>query len=131
MKALDTNVLVRFLVQDDKKQSQKVNQLFSQSEITKQPLFVTLLVMLELIWVLEAVYKVSRKEILLSISEMLCMPSLEFEKQQVLRSFVNVAQKSRFDLSDILIAEAGFELGCEKTLTFDKKAVKFELFEIV
>ena len=129
MKALDTNVLVRFLVQDDIKQSEKVNQLFTRAEQSKQPLLVTSLVVLELIWVLDAVYSVDRNDIIHALNELLTMPVIEFENQGMLRSFVNVAQDSNLDLSDILIAQSGFIQGCDATITFDKKAAKFELFE--
>jgi predicted nucleic-acid-binding protein len=129
MKALDTNILVRFLVQDDKKQSQKVNQLLTQAEQSKQPLLVTSLVVLELIWVLDAVYSVSRDDIIHALNELLTMPALTFENQGVLRDFVNLAQNSNFDLSDLLIAQSGLKQGCDATITFDKKAAKFELFQ--
>ena len=56
MKALDTNVLVRFLVKDDAEQAQLVYTLFKQAENQKQQLFVPILVVLETIWVLQAVY---------------------------------------------------------------------------
>ena len=131
MKALDTNVLVRFLVGDDKKQSQKVNKLLTQAEQTKQPLLVTSLVVLELIWVLDAVYGVSRGDMIHSLNELLTMPALAFENQAMLRDFVNSAQNSNFDLSDLLIAQSGFKQGCDATITFDKKAAKFELFQML
>jgi len=113
MKALDTHALVRFLVQDDIKQSEKVNQLFTRAEQSKQPLLVTSLVVLELIWVLDAVYSVDRNDIIHALNELLTMPVIEFENQGMLRSFVNVAQDSNLDLSDILIAQSGFIQGCD------------------
>lgn len=58
MKALDTNVLIRFLVQDDVNQADK---LFSKAEQNKEVLFVPLLVVLEVIWVLQSAYSVTRK----------------------------------------------------------------------
>ena len=78
---------------------------------------------------LEAVYKVTRKDILLSINELLSMPVLNFEKQKVVRQFISVAQTSRFDLSDLLIALSALQENCETTYTLDKKAAKFKFFE--
>jgi predicted nucleic-acid-binding protein len=129
MKALDTNILVRFLVQDDKKQSEKVNQLLTHAEQTKQPLLVTSLVVLELIWVLDAVYGVSRNDIIHSLNEILTMPAIQFENQGMIRDFLNSTQNNNFDLSDSLIAQSGFKQGCDATITFDEKAAKFGLFE--
>ena len=129
MKALDTNILIRFLVGDDKRQVQTVYKKFKNSEERKETLFIPTLVVLEIIWVLEVVYKVERKEIVNSIGDLMLMPILEFEKQTTIRNFINTAQDSTYDLSDILIAQSAKESGCDVVLTFDKKASQFELFE--
>lgn len=84
MKALDTNVLVRFLVNDDEVQSKVVYQLFKQAETEKKCFFVPLLVVLETIWVLDSVYEIQRREILDSINEILLMPILKFEDQTII-----------------------------------------------
>jgi predicted nucleic-acid-binding protein len=81
MKALDTNVLVRFLVRDDERQAQAVYKRFKQSETNREVLFIPLLVVLETIWVLESAYEVTRQEILESVNDLLLMPILEFESQ--------------------------------------------------
>jgi len=129
MIALDTNVLVRFLVNDDKEQADIARQTIKKAELSKQPLFVTSLVVLELIWVLDAVYEVKREDIIAAISDLILMPALCFEQQSALRHFINSANNSTFDLSDLLIALTAVELGCDTTLTFDNKASKFEFFQ--
>ena len=131
MKALDTNILVRFLTGDDKQQAKTVYNLFKKAESAKQELFIPLTVVLELLWVLESVYNISRNEILDSISEMLLMPILKFEGLPALQQFILSAQESKYDLSDLLIAHNAKNSGCEKILTFDKKASKFNLFELL
>lgn len=130
MKGVDTNILIRFLIGDDALQAKKVYTLFKKVETEKSVLFVPLLVMLELIWVLESVYEISRTEIVDSISELLLMPILKFEHQSVLQQFTRSAQGNRCDLSDLLIAHSANTQGCETILTFDKKASKFNLFEL-
>ena len=67
MKALDTNVLVRFLVRDDKQQAETIYRIFKHAESDKEVFFVPLLVVLETVWVLESVYKIPRQDILDSI----------------------------------------------------------------
>ncbi|PWQ92233.1 PIN domain-containing protein [Leucothrix pacifica] len=128
MKAVDTNVLVRFLIQDDEIQTQKVTQILSEAEKMKQPLFVSQTVVLELIWVLRSAYEVPRQDILLSISELLSMSALEFQDQQVVRDFVTASHDNTYDLSDLLISQVAKGGGCDTTLTFDKKAAKSPLF---
>ena len=69
MKALDTNVLVRFLVRDDTRQADIVYRVFKGAEESKGTLFVPLLVVLEVFWVLEPVYEISRIDILDAIHQ--------------------------------------------------------------
>ncbi len=131
MKALDTNVIVRFLVQDDVNQAKKVIQLFTKAEQNNNPLYVPLLVVLEVIWVLQSAYSVSRQDIVLAISNLLQMQVFEFESQSTLRDFIISANKYPYDLSDILISQSAISSNCETTLTFDKKASRFELFTLM
>ena len=131
MKALDTNVLVRFLVRDNEKQAKSVYRKFKKAETNKEILFVPVLVVLETIWVLESVYGVTRPEILDSIDELLLMPILEFEAQSAIRSFVSSARETKMDLSDLLIAHSAKSSGCECVITFDKRASNFRLFELL
>jgi len=131
MKAIDTNILIRFLTGDDELQAQKVYAIFKNAESEKKMLFVPLLVILESIWVLESVYDVSRTEILESISELLLMPVLKFDQHSVVQQLVYSAQGNKYDLSDLLIAQSAKINGCESVLTFDKKASQYKLFEII
>ena len=130
MKAIDTNILIRFLVGDEELQTKKVYSIFKKAEAEKKELFVPLLVVLEMIWVLESAYEISRKEILESISDLLLMPILKFGQQSALQQLVHSAQGNQYDLSDLLIAHSAKINGCETVLTFDKKASKFKLFEL-
>ncbi len=130
MKGIDTNILVRFLIGDDKVQAEIVYKIFKKAESLKDELFVPLLVILELIWVLESVYEISRKEILDSIYDLLLMPILQFEHQSILQQFIQDAKVNSCDLSDLLIAHSAENKGCCSVLTFDKKASKHTLFEL-
>ena len=127
--ALDTNVLVRFLVRDDEKQARSVYRLFTQAESEKETLFVPPLVVLETIWVLDSVYEIPRREILDSVDALLRMPVLEFEAQPAIQSFVSSGRETNLDLSDALIAATAKYSGCKRVLTFDKRASKQGLFE--
>jgi predicted nucleic-acid-binding protein len=131
MKGLDTNILIRFLVRDDEKQSQAVYRLFKNSEKSRETLFVPLLVVLETIWVLEAVYAVSREDILDAFETLLLMPLFVFEAQQVIRVFIASAKDAKADLSDLLIAASASSSGCGSVLTCDKNASKYSLFELI
>ncbi|MBW2649768.1 MAG: PIN domain-containing protein [Deltaproteobacteria bacterium] len=131
MKALDTNVLVRFLVRDDKRQAETVYRIFKQAESDKEVLFVPLLVVLETVWVLESVYSIPRQDILDSINELILMPILEFEAQSAILNFAASARETKVNLPDLLIAHSAKFSGCECVLTFDKRTSNCGLFELL
>ena len=80
---------------------------------------------------MQSAYKVSRQDILLAINDLLQMQVFEFENQSTLRDFIISANKYSYDLSDILISQTALSTNCETTLTFDKKASRFELFTLL
>ena len=131
MKALDTNVLVRFLVRDDALQAEAIYNIFKQAEANKEVFWIPLLVVLETIWVLESVYDIMRKEIIDTISELLLIPILKFENQSAIQHFIFSAREANIDLSDLLIAHSAKSSGCECVLTFNQKASKFKHFELI
>jgi len=131
MKALDTNVLIRFLVKDDKHQADIVYQLFKKAEKDKNTFYVPLLVVLETIWVLESVYKISRLDILDSINALVLMPILDFESQSTILSFILSARNNKTELPDLLIAHTAKSSGCECVLTFDTQAAENKLFKLL
>ncbi len=131
MKAIDTNVLVRFLVDDDPAQAQVVRKRFRAAEEQREMLFVPLLVVVEAIWVLDSAYGIRRDEIIAVLSDLLLLPILEFENRVALQSVLSSAPHNRFDLPDLLIAETAHAAGCRSVLTFDKRAAGSESFELM
>jgi predicted nucleic-acid-binding protein len=131
VKALDTNVLIRFLVADDEKQADMVRVLFKQAELKQQKLYVPLLVVLEMLWVLESVYRIPRNRILEALQNLLLLPVLSFDGQVALQDFLHSAKNGKEDLSDLLIAYAAVEAGCASVLTFDKIASGFKHFQLL
>ncbi|MBC8431545.1 MAG: type II toxin-antitoxin system VapC family toxin [Desulfobacterales bacterium] len=131
MKALDTNVLIRFLTKDDEQQAETIYRLFKQAESGKKEFWVSLLVVLETLWVMESVYEIPRQEILDAINELLLMPILKFEAKSAIQDLVASGRESDLDLSDILIAHSAKFSGCDCVLTFDKRASNFGFFELV
>jgi len=131
MRALDTNVLVRFLVSDDEKQARAVYRMFSRAEQNRDSFHIPALVLLETIWVLESAYDIGREELLDAVDDLLLMPILEFESQSTVRRFIRTARDSKIDLSDLLIACSAHSASCEKVVTFDRWAARSDLFELV
>lgn len=131
MNAIDTNILIRFLMRDDAQQANLAYGLLKQTEQRGELLFVPIAVVLEMIWVLESAYGISREEIIASINDLLSMPIFMFETQTAVQKFVVSARKNNFDLSDLLLAHSAAHANCNKVYTFDKKALKYKLFELL
>ena len=131
MMALDTNILVRFLVNDDDSQAASVYRLFKQSEAQQELLFVPLLVVLETIWVLQSSYNIADADIVAAINQLLLMPILKFDAQSVLQGFIASARESKLDLADLLIAHSAIASHCKNVFTFDKKAAAQKYFKLL
>ena len=131
MKALDTNVLVRFLVKDDNAQAFRVKSLFESAEVSGERFLVTTPSLLELIWVLTAVYDFTRSEFLEAILLLSQMPILEFEDFELVGRLIRLGGDTTADLPDLVIGLSGAARGCESTLTFEKGLEKTGLFERV
>jgi len=131
MIALDTNVIVRFLVRDDAKQAEAARRRLKEAERNRERMLVPLLVVLETIWVLESAYEKTRSEILDSIRDMRQMPVLEFEADGVIERLLNDGGKCKADLADILIAHSAQAAGCESGITFDKDAARLPFFSLL
>ena len=131
MIAIDTNVIIRFLVRDDVKQAEIVYARFKRAEAARERLFIPLLVLLEMLWVLESAYRMSRSDILSALDDLRRMPILEFEADSVLDHLITAGKRSSADLSDLLISYSAANSGCAAVLTFDKRASKQPLFELM
>jgi predicted nucleic-acid-binding protein len=131
MKAVDTNVLVRFLVNDDPAQANAVRELFATAERQREAYWVPVLVVMEAIWVLQSAYGVDRSELIATLNDLLLLPVLEFEDRAAVQHMLAGAVENAGDLPDLLIAETARLAGCESTLTFDKKAARAAGFELI
>ena len=131
MIAVDTNIIVRFLVRDDEKQAEVARRRLKQAEENRERLLIPLLVVLETIWVLESVYDKTRAEILDAIRAMRQMPVFEFQANEVVERLLADGAEYSADLADILIAQSARALGCEGGITFDKGAAKLPFFNLL
>lgn len=131
MKAVDTNVLVRFVVADDPSQTQKVVSLFKTTKANRERLFVSAVVILELAWVLSKVYRLSREKVILALFDLLNLSILNIEYRDVIDECLNNAKENTFELSDLLIGYIARANDCVVTLTFDNKASKSPLFSLL
>ncbi len=130
MTGLDTNAILRFLVNDEKLQADIVKNIFLEAEKTEKTFYISNPVILELLYVLDSVYGYSRKSILNAIESLLSLSILYFESPDSLQSMIEY-EKTNIELTDLFIGLLSKEAGCDKTITFDKKAAKSDLFELL
>ena len=129
MKALDTNVLVRYLVQDEPRQAALATQFIEAQCTTERPCFVGQIVLCELAWVLESNYQQNRDEISSIIEQLLQVGQLEVMEAEVAWRALADYKNSNVDFPDHLLARINEHKGCSTTVTFDKKAAKQPLFQ--
>jgi len=123
MIALDTNVLVRFLVQDDPVQSPIATRLIGKlTEDT--PGFVSREVLVELVWVLERAYGHGREAVAEALDGLLASVELQIEEANDVASALDLYRRQGFGLGDLMIASAGRRAGAKCLLTFDRKAAR-------
>ncbi|MCL2296893.1 MAG: type II toxin-antitoxin system VapC family toxin [Proteobacteria bacterium] len=125
MIGLDTNVLVRYIAQDDKKQSAQATKLM-EAFTSEKPGFVSLIAIIELVWVLESCYESDKNEIINVIDTLLKTKELVVENAAVVQQALRIFSATNADFSDCLIERSGHHAGCRHTATFDRKASKME-----
>jgi len=128
VRAVDTNILVRFVIGDDSPQAEQVRTLFRSAEEHHERLFVPLPVTLELIWVLASTYGVPRAAVTGALQHLIGLPYLRFEHEGRFRELLATAEQNPLGLSDLLVALSAREHGCTTILTFDRKAARSPLF---
>lgn len=125
MIGLDTNILVRYIAQDDDAQSAVATRLI-ESLTDDRPGHVALVVLVETIWVLQRSYRASRIEIDRVTETLLRIQGLRVEQAENVWTALRLFRSSGADFADCLIARANLSAGCAHTVTFDAKAGKLE-----
>lgn len=124
MIGLDTNVLVRYVMQDDPKQSQKASRLI-ESLTSETPGFVPLVALIELVWVLISCYDLTREEVSQVLDGLLRAKEIVLERAEQVSQALRTFGTGSADFADCLIERTSAATGCGKTMTFDIGAAKF------
>jgi predicted nucleic-acid-binding protein len=123
MIGLDTNVLVRYIMQDDRKQSPKANSLI-EDLTAETPGFVTLVSVVELVWVLSSCYSLKRDQIVQALEVILRSKQLVVDQAELVARALRSYGASTADFADCLIERTATAAGCSLTMTFDVAASK-------
>lgn len=130
MIALDTNVLVRFVVEDDARQTAAAAKLVDQAVADDQPLFVSDVVLCEFVWVLGGSYRVPRAEIGRVLRELVRARHLSFDAPDQLVRALEAFLLGKGDFADYVIQEHARTAGCETVATFDRALLKERGFTV-
>jgi predicted nucleic-acid-binding protein len=124
MIGLDTNVLVRYLAQDEPRQSARATKLFEKELSAQNPGFVSAVVLAETCWVLERAYGATQAELAQTLEDLLDSAQLVVGERAALLKAVARSRKGGAGLVDCLITDLAHAAGAARTVTFDSKAAK-------
>jgi predicted nucleic-acid-binding protein len=128
MIGLDTNILVRLLVEDDPVQTVEAKHFIDSRCSPETPGFINCVVLAELVWVLDSVYRFRRAEIAAAIERLLHGRDRVVEYQDDVKDVLAEYRSGGIDFTDAIIARINLARGCEATATFDRRAAKLKGF---
>jgi predicted nucleic-acid-binding protein len=129
MIGVDTNVILRYLLQDDPTQTRQVNRIFERQLSESKPGFINLATVLEVVWVLRSLLKQTPDQIATQIENLLTSDSLEVQNEQQVFEAAFALKRGTGEFEDALIGALNSWSGCSHTLTFDRGAAKLPYFK--
>jgi predicted nucleic-acid-binding protein len=131
MVGLDTNVILRYLLQDDPKQTTLANHIVDQVLRDRNPGFISLVTVLEMVWVLRSLLKQTPTEIATHLEHLLAAESLEVQNGQQVFEAAFALKRGTGEFEDALVGALNAWAGCSHTLTFDKRALRMPYFQLL
>jgi predicted nucleic-acid-binding protein len=123
MIGLDTNVVLRYIMQDDVKQSRAATRVM-EGLTEDQPGFLSSVCLAELVWVLESAYALERKQVVEVLSNLIDIDVLKIDRPSVVAAAVRQFKDGKADFADCLIERSSAHAGCSRTVTFDRSAAR-------
>lgn len=124
MIGLDTNVLVRYIMQDDSKQSPKATRLIESLD-ADNPGYIAVVSIVELYWVLTSSYELTGQQVAQALEAILRTKQFVVERADQVMRALRMFGEGKADFSDCLIERSAAGAGCSQTMTFDIKASKY------
>lgn len=124
MIGLDTNVLVRYIAQDDPAQSARATRFIEKDCSPEQPGFIGLITLVELVWVAESLYGASKGDITKLLHRLLSIKQLVVQDAETAWKALRLYESTSANFPDCLVISVARSNGCQNTFTFDKSAAK-------
>jgi predicted nucleic-acid-binding protein len=128
--ALDTNVLVRYLARDDAAQTAQALRLI-ESRSASSPAFISLVVLVELVWVLERSYRIPKPTVARYLHLLMTGDGVVIEHQELAHEALSAFENQGADFADAVIATLARSASCTTTYTFDRKAARLPGFTLL
>ncbi len=124
MIALDTNVLVRYLVDDDPEQGVRAAACVDGAIARGEGLFISEIVVCELVWVLESAYRFPKDQIVEVLDRLLKAEQVSYQQPDLLLAALAAFRTGPADFADYLIREQARTAGCSSLVSFDKNLLQ-------
>jgi predicted nucleic-acid-binding protein len=131
MPGLDTNVLARWILDDDPRRSAQVQRLFEEVRQRQSALFVPSTVMLELEWVLRSRYKLGKSAVLEAYNALLETQELEFQDEPALERALSLYRQASADFADCMHAGQCGSADRAPMITFDDTVARLPNVELL
>lgn len=131
MTGLDTNVLVRYLAQDDPLQARRVDAFVARALEEETLLHIDDIVLCETVWVLRAAYRLGKERIADALDRILSTSAFTFDDRDLLRAAALDYRAGTGDFSDYVIGRRNVRAGCDHTVTFDRSLGEDSRFELL
>jgi predicted nucleic-acid-binding protein len=124
MIGIDTNVLVRYIAQDDAAQSRRATSFIEKECNEAAPGFVGLVVLVEVVWVSESSYGAAREDVADIVRRILSIKQLVVQDAETAWKALRLFESGKTDFADCLVERSAMAAGCKNVVTFDKQAAK-------
>lgn len=131
MIGFDTNVLVRYIVQDDPVQADAATRLIESRCTAQTPGYVSVLVLMELVWVLTTAYRYKKPTVAAVIAQILRTTEFTVEDRDIVWAALRTFEARTAEFADCLIASRNHARGCAETYTFDRRAARGRYMTLV
>ena len=130
MIGLDTNVVLRYLLQDDAAQSTTVNRIIDGLR-PADPGYISIATTLEIVWVLRSLFKLRPKEIAAQVEQLLAADAFTLQNEQQVFEAVFTLKRGLGEFEDALIAALNNWAGCSETITFDRRTSRLPNVRVI
>jgi predicted nucleic-acid-binding protein len=130
MIGLDTNLLVRYLAQDDPVQSAVATDVMESRLTQHEPGFISVVAIAETVWVLDQAYRLGKEGIVNAVERMLRAETLVVERESEVFTAMTALREGRGEFGDALIGALSVRASCSRILTFDHRALRLPGFEL-